>query len=309
MNPRTFIAATLLSALAVPVLPPLEAQACYKYNPFCRNPVIRRTIKNVEKEAVRQRDNVNKEWVRQRDNVTDQFSGHICKQNLLSAKRRAHGPMRNRRIDKALDWIRASGAFQDVDLNRLEFRLVDLINASMMTHGHTIYIDTNFWYRRFIKSETDLARTIAHELGHVRQYKHYGSTEKFCRAYEKNVASHGNFTSMHQMGSMETDAGMAELTFLRWLSKTGVSQRARERNESFRSFTAHYARNASRIFTLPHDLPSVAEWRRWEEERLVENQQPIFFEPPYRPQLPPYRPQTLPARPRPTIAPPGTFNQ
>jgi len=304
MNPRTFIAATLLSTLAVPVLPPLEAQACYKYNPLCRNPVIRRTIKNVEKEAVRQRDNVNKEWVRQRDRITDQFSGHICKQNLLSAKRRARRPMRNRQIDRALDWIRASGAFQDINLNRLDFRLVSLINAGMMTHGHTIYIDTKHWHRLFSKSSTELARSIAHELGHVRQFKHYGSTEKFCRAYEKNVASHGNFTSMHQKGSMETNAGRAELTFLRWLSKTGVVQMARERKEPLRSFTVYYARNASRVYTLPRYLPSVIDWRMWDQRRRRTGNQPIYINP-----MVDSRPQTLPAWSRPTIVPPGTFKQ
>lgn len=267
MKLRSLITATLLGIASIPVLPPLEAQACYKYNPFCRNPIIRRTI-----------DNAEREWVRQRDNVTDQFSGHICKQNLLSAKRRAGAPLRSPEIDKALSWIRASGVFRDIDLNRLEFRFAHLTNASMMTHGHTIYIDPANWQRFFRNSDTGLAVTIAHELGHVRQYKRYGTTEKFCRAYEKNIASNGNFVSFHQLGSMETEADRAEYTFIRWMQSARVFELALYGGGPTFNHSVYYDRNTERRFRLPHRLPTVDEWRWREHERRVQNK-PIFINP------------------------------
>ena len=300
MKPLHIFAAALVAAPAGIAALPQAAQACHPWNPVCNKPwkPIRKPIKKIKKG-----------WVKGRDGILRPIKGHACKQYLLNVKRsRIGGSSVMSRFPVASRWLINSGQVTAAELRNAKIYFSSrIINAPALVYGGDIYINSRnmgSYKRKGMKT----ALMIAHEMEHVRQFRRYGSTEKFCAAYESQVASHGNFVDFHRLGGLEVAAGKSEYRFARWvLDRTKLPEMSRAHNVPFMRYRMAIGKGRERVVSLPRSLPTEDQYARFVNaghttampnvpvpDRLRPNTDPRMTDPGFQHPLNPVRPPATP---------------
>lgn len=255
MKSLPILASALIAALVGLATLPQAAQACHPWNPFCNKP------KDIED----LKDDIEKIWVDGRDATLEPFKGHICKQYLLNVKRgRRGGQSAMTRFPIATQWLINSNQFSAAELRNVRVYISSLIiNAPVLVFGGDIYIRGSD-SRTYQTGSMKTALMLAHEMEHVRQFKRFGTTEKFCKEYESQVASHGNFVDFHLLGGLEVSAGQTEYRFARWLlDSTRISEMQREHNVPRQGFKITSTKGLRRTVWLPSLLPTMEDYERF----------------------------------------------